>query len=470
MSTALRGTRIRRPRAPAPGGAQAPMTKLTADRFMWRTGFGPTEADRKRLIGRSLHKAVDQLLSTPAGPLRGAAPVVVENGAPRALKPLEQDSELVLEWCDRMIRGSNPFVERMAFFWHNHFATIRSEVSPPQLMRQQIDLFRRYGDLAGNPAASFKTLLYEVGEGPAMLRFLNGEQSTRQNPNENYGREICELFGLGILDARGVPNYTEEDVKEIARATTGWRIDETDPNNPKGIFVESRFDDEPKKILGRTGNFGHRQTVDIVLSHHAHGPFLVNKLWSEFVPGPPPKATLSDLVKTYKRSGLRIRPVIRKILTDPMFVQSLTEPNMLKPPVVFAMGLMRTLGLTIENTTLFNRLDGMGQVPYFPPTVAGWEGGISWLNTNTALTRFQLANQLCHHEKVKPTDAGASESYVDAFKRAYAAVGKPWIAPKSKSALLFYAKRAPATSEDDRIARQSVLRAMLLGGPDAQVM
>ncbi len=380
----------------------------------------------------------------------------------------------MLAWCDQMIRTRNPLVERLTFFFHRHFATQRDETSPPQLMTQQNALFRKYADLAANPRADFRNLVYEVGEGPAMLRFLTGEDSRKGRVNENYGRELMELFCLGVTNAAGQPNYTESDVLEAARASTGWQINDDNPDAPSAYFTQSRWDDGQKTVLGRTGAFNHRQLVDVVMSHPSHAPFLVTKLWGEFHPTAPDAATVRDLTRVYLRGGYRLRPLVRRILTHPAMLASIKEPTMIKTPVVFAIGAMRSLGLGITDETLYNALRDMGQLPYFPPTVAGWEGGASWLNTNTALARFGAANRLLSLKyatlATKAPEDEPAETPKQAFARAQAAVGGPWVGRGTKSSLLYYATKARNASPGDRVARQRVLRAFLLGGPDAQVM
>ncbi|HSI31590.1 MAG TPA: DUF1800 family protein, partial [Miltoncostaeaceae bacterium] len=453
------------------GGAQAALTEPMVDRLMWRAGFGPSEADRQRFKGMSLHRAVDRLLADPRGPAVGPPPRR-RDGTP--LRPYESDTDLVLSWCDEMIRTRNPLVERLVFFFHRHFATQRIEVSPPQLMTQQTALFRKYADLGSNRISDFRNLLYEVGEGPAMLRFLTGEDSRKGRINENYGRELLELFGLGVTNAAGQPNYTEADVLAAARASTGWQVNDDDPDNPAAYFTSSRWDEAAKTVLGQTGAFNHRQLVDVVLAHPSHAPFLVTKLWGEFIPTPPDAATLRDLVRIYTGSRLRLRPLVRRILTHPAMLASIKEPTMIKPPVVVAIGTMRALGLGITDDTLYTVLNDMGQLPYFPPTVAGWEGGASWLNTNTALARFSAANRLLSLKyatlATKAPEDESAETPKQAFARAHASVGRPWVGRGTKSSLLYYATKARNTSSNDRIARQRVLRAFLLGGPDAQVM
>ena len=456
---------------PAPGGAQQALTEAMVDRLMWRAGFGPTEAGRTALKGKTIHAAVDSLISAPQGPPAGPEPVR-SDGTP--LKPIDSDTDLVLAWCDRMVRTGNPLVERLAFFWHRHFATSRTDVSPPQLMIKQNELLRRYSDFAAYPTANYRTLVYEVGEGPAMLRYLTGEDSTKKAINENYGRELMELFCLGVTDATGKPNYSEADVRDAARAASGWQIDDEDPDAAVGYFNRSRWDDGQKTILGRTGAFGHRELVDAVLAHPNHPAFLINKLWHEFIPTAPDAATLRDLTRVYTSSKFRLKPLVRRILTHPAMLDSIKEPNMIKPPIVQAIGTMRALGLSITDDTLSTTLRDMGQLPYFPPSVAGWEGSLAWLNTNTALARFSLANRLLSKQYAKlPTKAPddvAAETSVEAFTRAHAAVGRPWLAKGTVSSLRYYSANAKATTANDRIARQRVLRAFMLGGPDAQVM
>ena len=463
--------RRRRLHRPAAGGVQQALTGPMVDRLMWRTGFGPTADGRAKLTGLSLHRAVDKLMAAPQGPLTGTA-AVRSDGTP--LQPHERDVDMVLAWCDRMLRTGNPLVERLTFFWHRHFATSREAVSPPQLLTTQNELLRRYSDTAAYPTANFRTLAYEVGEGAAMLRYLTGEDSTKKAINENYGRELMELFTLGVTNAAGQPNYTETDVREAARSASGWQIDDEDPDKALAYFNRSRWDDGQKTVLGTTGALGHRELVDVILTHPSHAPFLVTKLWHEFIPTEPDAATVRDLAGVYRRSGFRLKPLVRRILTHPAMLASVKEPNMIKPPVVQAVGTMRALGLSIADDSLYNAMRDMGQIPYFPPTVAGWEGGTAWLNTNTALSRFAMANRFLGLAYAKlPTKAPEDvpgETPAQAFARARASVGAPWLAKASISSLKYYAAHARAVSANDRIARQRVLRAFMLGGPDAQVM
>ena len=442
-------------------GVQRALNMAAVDRLMWRVGFGPTEADRKRYQGRSLSDVIDEMLEAPRGRLQGPPPAM-------ELNPAGDDDQLVLDWLDKMMRG-NQLNERLALFWHDHFATQRAEVSPPQLLTQQIDLFRDFSDFAGNPRAKYDDFIYAVGEGPAMLRFLNGESSTPSALNENYAREICELFALGVSDIRGIPNYSEADIREIGRAFTGWVIDDADPDNAASRFLAERFDAGEKTIFGVKKAWGHRDTVDHVLKRHAHARFLLTKLWENFIVTPPSPATMSDLIRVYRRSKYQLKPVLRRILTDPMMLESVNEPNMIKPPAVYVAGLMRGLGLPIVDTQPVRDLESIGQVPYFPPTVAGWEGGLEWVNTNTVQARFNIASRLLARPEIAVTDPGEQDG-LKAFRTAHAATGRPWMSRSSSSVLSEYAKATARDTPAQRVDLQLLLRAFMLGGPDAQVM
>jgi uncharacterized protein (DUF1800 family) len=438
------------------------MTPAMVDRLFWRAGFGPTADDRARWAGKPVADAVAWLLGTPGGQ---AGSPGTHDGQP--LDPTGDDTDLVLSWVDRMVRSTNPFVERLTFFWHRHWANSRASVSPPQLLLRQNDLFRRYADFSANPGATFKDLAYEVTEDPAMLRFLTGESNVRGAPNENYARELMELFGLGVFDGAGNPNYSENDVKQMAKALSGWQIDDGNPDAAHSYFTASRWYNGPKVVFGKLGNYKDRDAVDLVLAHPSHAPFLVAKLWNEFMATPLDAATRDALVRTYTGSGLQLRPLLQAILTDARLFDAITEPNLIKPPVVFAVGVMRALGAGVTDGGPSDYLESMGQLPYFPPTVAGWEGGLSWLNTNTALARFGFAASLVGQTTIADVKG---ELPADAVTRAVAAVGSPWLADGTKAALRDYATRANSTTPAARRERQLVLRTLILAGPDAQVM
>ncbi len=440
------------------------MTSAMVDRLFWRAGFGPSAHDRATWIGRTVTDAVDWMLTTPAGTTGVPG---TDDGSP--LDPTGNDTDLVLSWVDVMIRATNPFVERMTFFWHRHWANSRESVAPPQLMMTQTELFRKYADYAVNPKANFTEMAQQVTIDPSMLRYLNGELSVRGAPNENYAREFMELFTLGVVNAEGQPNYTQTDVEQIAKALSGWQINDTDPNAAFSYFTQSLWYDGPKLIFSTTKlyNYNTPEVVNLILSQPAHPAFIINAIWGEFIVDPPDPATLKSLIKTYTSTGFQLKPLLKEILTNPALFASVDEPDMVKPPVVFVVGVMRALGLQITDSTASDYLAATGEQPYFPPNVSGWEGGLSWLNTDTALARFSFVSTLLENMQIADVPG---ETPAAAYDRAYSAVGEPWLAPGTQAALQSFARTAQASETNNRIERQIALRALMLAGPDAQVM
>jgi uncharacterized protein (DUF1800 family) len=355
----------------------------------------------------------------------------------------------------------------MKFFWHRHFANSRDSVSPPQLLLQQNDLFQKYSDFATNPNVTFSDLAHEITINPSMLRYLTGEENVKGAPNENYARELMELFALGVFDLNGNKNYSQDDVNGLAKAFSGWVIDDSNPDAAKGVFAINRWYNGPKIVFGKFQNFDSTSGVDVILAHPNHATFLTRKLWLEFVTQPPDAATQATLNATYLNNGTKLKPLLRYILSHPAMFASINEPDMIKPPIVYVVGVMRALGVGVTDDTASTYLESMGQVPYFPPTVAGWEGGLSWLNTNTALARFGFAGQLLSMANI--TDV-VGETPASAYARAYSAVLEPWLAPSTQASILNYANRAGSSTPKLRKERQLMLRALMLAGPDAQVM
>jgi uncharacterized protein (DUF1800 family) len=371
-----------------------------------------------------------------------------------------------MEWLDRMQRTTNPFVERMNFFWHRHWAVSRDAGIPSSFLLAYRNRLRRYSDFASSPRASFHDLALEMTtQDAAMSQYLTGSLNQKGRPNENYAREFMELFTVGITDQNGNPNYSQTDVQQLARAFTGYRL-----NQSTGVvsFTPSSFDNGVKTILGHVGGYDAPGAVNVVLSHPNHGPFLVRKLWSEFIAAPIPPADQAKLVRTYLGSGMQLAPLLRGILSHPLIFDSLGEPTMIKPPVVYAVGVLRALGAPLRDRWQTDALNRMQQQPYHPPNVAGWEGGLSWMTTSTSSARFDLVVR-CQALLPPVTDI-PRETPQQALARAYSTCGSPWISGIAYATLLSYAQHAPTATAAQRRERQYALQAFILGGPDGQVM
>ena len=199
-----------------------------------------------------------------------------------------------------------------------------------------------------------------------------------------------ELFTLGVTHAvTGARNYSEDDVAQLAKALTGWYIDDKNPDNAKSLFDSGRWFNGPKSIFGKLGNYNTDTAVDLVLGQDGHAPYIVKKLWGEFMPTPPSTATLQQLATDYTASGRKLKPLVR---SDPHPPAALRVDRRAQhdqaPGRLRERRAARARPRRDVDRARPTYLDSMGQLPYFPPTVAGWEGGLSWLNTNTALARF----------------------------------------------------------------------------------
>jgi uncharacterized protein (DUF1800 family) len=298
-----------------------------------------------------------------------------------------------------------------------------------------------------------------------MLLFLSLAESRREAPNENYARELMELFTLG-------KGYTERDVREAARAMTGWSARWGD-SGLQGVHYR-REDHDPgvKRIFGKKGRFDYKDVLRLCVENPRHAPFLVEKLWSFFVTRPLDGATRRSLVRAYKRDH-RVKPVVAKILAHPALYANLDSPDMVKAPAVYLAGALRSLGRGVDERAWSWLMAQMGQDLFRPPSVAGWEWGQPWLSTTTMRTRFLVATYLTKGTvKDKSVDPGLSPE--DQLERALEATGRPWISDATRHVLLKTA-RENADPEKDWQRQpwadmsQRTIRHFLLCGPDAQV-
>ena len=279
-----------------------------------------------------------------------------------------------------MVRTDQPLVERMALVWHDWFSTSNDGVGQQSLMLQQNELFRR------SAFGSFDQLAHDVTQDPAMIVWLNLNENSRWNPNENYARELMELFTLGA--DRGA--YTEQDVRQLARALTGFDFEWSDELGMYDFrYVPARHDDGSKTIFGKTGAWTWEQGVGMCVRHPLHPSFFVNKLWSYFIPTPPSASDRQALETLYVSSGYQVRPVLEAILLHPALH---TGARMVKPPVVLLAGLLRLLQASIDGEYWIWYSENAGQRLFYPPDVSGWDDS-RWLDTSTIRGRFELVSR-----------------------------------------------------------------------------
>ena len=431
-----------------------------AERLLWRAGFGPRPGDVEALAAKGLRGAVLSLTRPGPERLDGAAPTV--DGAP--LDPDETWGHDHLWWLDRMVRSNRQLVERMTLNWHDWFATSRSDVNSGELMRRQNELLRR------NALGSFRKILTEITRDPAMLLWLDGSENSKWSPNENYAREMMELFTLGAN--RG---YRERDVREQARALTGFRNDWDDDIGPHSFRYDGELHDTGrKKVFGRAGAYDWRDSVRLCLRHPKHPSFVVRRLWSYFIPGSPDAATARELARLYVRGRYAVRPLVEALLLHPRFYEG---PRMVKPPAVYITGLLRATGQGIVEADWTWISDMAGQMLFHPPNVAGWDE-TRWLDTATFRGRWVAANNALGPSALNPdpekTVYDAAETPDAAVAKALEFWGNPALTPATHAALVRFAGEADALA-DQRwkrrtypILRQNALRILVATSPDLQ--
>jgi hypothetical protein len=429
-----------------------------AERLLWRAGFGPRPGDGARLAALGLEEAVLSL-TRPSGAatLTGPAPV---DGDGNPLAPYDAYNHDILYWLDRMVRSDQQLVERMALVWHDWFATSNGVVQSNRFMLDQTDLFRLYA------FGSFHELVVGVTPDRAMLLWLSGIDNRRNAVNENYARELMELFTLGA--DRGA--YTETDVRELARALTGWRADYVDGVGFTNFrYDENRHDSGSKTVFGRTGTWTWQDACRLVVEHALHPSYLVGRLWSHFVPEPPSAPVAVALEARYVESGYQVRPLLEAILTSP---ELYTGPAMVKPPIVHIAGMLRALGRGID-TEAWDWVSSLaGQRLYYPPDVAGWDE-TRWLGTSSFLGRWEAVEVALEGHTVPPDTWGsysATETPQEAVAAARAKWGDPALSAETAAVLeSFAATCVPAgASRQQRAQRQNALRQLIAICPDYQ--
>jgi uncharacterized protein (DUF1800 family) len=398
-----------------------------AERLLWRAGFGPRRGEATSLAKLGLDGAV-RSLTRPAGEKWVGPPPHDEKG--HRLAPADAYGHDHLWWLDRMVRTSRPLVERMTLVYHDWFATSNAGVGSQKLMLAQNRLLRRYS------LGSFQHLLVSITANPAMLIWLSGLDNEKDAPNENYGREMMELFTLG--EGNG---YGEHDVREQARALTGWTSTWRRGKGQTNFrFDPKRHDPGTKVIFGQKGTFSWRDAVMLCLHHPKHPTFFVTKLWSYFIPEPPSAQTRVSLETLYKTGGYEVRPVLEAILRHPALY---TGPRMVKPPVVYVAGLLRGLGRGVDTSSWVWLGEGAGQRLFYPPNVSGWDD-TRWLDTNSFRGRWSIANEALDKvtlEQKKGQKAPKAPSDADGIvDGALALFGNPTIRPETRAALLSFAR------------------------------
>ena len=377
--------------------------RLKNQHLLWRSAFGPMAENAASLDDFSQKKLWALLISTsekqPAkivvaqnlvdGLYNGVQDLVMQNeltkaeaGRKRRQQSRDELKNLNLMWLDEMINSKAQLREKMSLFWHGHFAC---RVINSFFQQELLHTIRT------NALSNFGDILKAVSKSPAMLQFLNNQQNRKGKPNENFAREVMELFTMG----RG--NYTEKDIKEAARAFTGWGF------NLQGTFFfrKNQHDTGSKTFLGRTGNFNGDDILNILLEQPQTAVFITQKLYKYFVNESTDDKNVQWLSQRFYDNKYDIKKLLEDIYSSDWFYTEKNIGNKIKSPIELLAGIRRLLPLELDNDQsqlLFQKV--LGQILFYPPNVAGWPGGRTWIDSSTLMVRLQIPQVLAANESL----------------------------------------------------------------------
>jgi uncharacterized protein (DUF1800 family) len=381
----------------------------SAAHLMNRAGFGGSPEDIENLRQLGLSKAVSWFVDyekitdpTPApdwaqpNPEMAARRQAIQAAAdPETRRMLQQQqyedlssqmADLRYWWIRRMAMGPRPFQEKMTLFWHGHFATSFEKVQMPYFLWLQNETLRQ------NATGNFNQLLIAASEDPAMLLYLDGARSNRKAPNENFAREVMELFTLGE------GHYTEQDIQQAAKAYTGWGLSK---DRLQYQFHPGNHDDDPKTIFGQTGNFSGEDVLNMICARPDCAQFITKKIWRFFVQDEPPQPVIDTLADEFQKSNLDLKHLMRLIFQSKEFYAPEIIRSQIKSPVQWLIASTHQLQAPLPTQAMsLVMLRQLGQELFNPPNVKGWDGGIAWITTNNLLDRYNFAAALVEGDRV----------------------------------------------------------------------
>jgi uncharacterized protein (DUF1800 family) len=347
-----------------------------------RAAFGASPADTKRALADGLPKTLDRLLAGDPGAAELLEMLADAGRSIASGSEAERLPRLRAWWLYAITEGGHPLREKLTLFWHNHFATSVAKVRSTPLMFEQNALLRKHA------LGKFRPFLLDMSKDAAMLVWLDSNQNVVGAPNENYAREVMELFSLGV------GNYTEKDIQEAARAFTGWHVDGV-PNSDEVTFQFKpvSHDNGPKTVFGQTGNWDGGDIVRMCCDRPACAKFLVGKLYAFLVSETrPPESLLEPLEARFRKSDYDIADLVRTMLGSRLFFSAHAYRKRVKSPVEYALGAARAVVPgRVPLSGFADPLAKMGQVLFAPPNVKGWRTGTDWLNSATLLARNNFA-------------------------------------------------------------------------------
>ena len=368
------------------------LTPADAQHLMARACLGAEAPLLHSLQGKSAQAAIQELLSlavdTPANSPTfsswGSWESMLHNGEMGQARDRLNQEKMTLKqwWMQHLLTTASPLAERMVMFWHNHFTTSINKVNQPNLILQQHQLLRQHA--LGN----FKTLLHAIAHDPAMLIYLDGGMNYKEQPNENFARELLELFTLGA------GHYRESDIKAIAKAFTGWTVDR---NNNRFVFEAQHHDASGATFLGQTVNDGD-QALDVILAHPRTAEYIAEKCWHAFInTDQADPAEISRWATNFRASGYEIKALLESVLLSDAFWATQNRDKLSKSPLDLIVGLFRSQSLPqVPTIELVKWSEKLGQNLFVPPNPKGWAGGAAWITPQSLLDRYSLLSKLAH--------------------------------------------------------------------------
>ena len=374
-----------------------------------RTSFAASPEDIKSFASLTREQAAERLLSWTGKPAVTPLPSWASEPflSPRRFRGMSAEErklaqremfqrafELQSWWLTEMLTTASPLTEKMTLFWHNHFVSSQQKVRSPQLMHRQNALLRRHA--LGN----FGEMLHAVARDPAMVIYLDSASNRKGQPNENFAREVMELFTLGE------GNYEERDIKEVARAFTGWSID---LDTGDFMFRRAAHDEGAKTVLGRSGSFDGDAVLAILLEQPQTAEFIAGKLWREFVSPNPDPAEVKRIARVFRDSRYDIRAALHAILVSDAFYAPQHRAALIKSPVDLVVGTLRQFSFTTGEVMPFVfTANQLGQILFAPPNVKGWPGGEAWINSTRLLARKAFLERMFRVDELRPMLAAAT--------------------------------------------------------------
>lgn len=429
--------------------------------LLLRAGFGVAKEEVAACLALGREETVRRLVSGEA--LIDKAPKLASfdefhADGKKALDPLLLVDQQMY-WLYRMVNSPAPLIEKMTLFWHGHFATANYKVKDASLMAKQNELFRQYA--LGN----FKELLIEIGKDPAMMIWLDVNQNKKGKPNENYAREVMELFTLGI------GHYTEMDVKESARAFTGWTYNK---NDHKVNYNAKQHDNDPKTLLGESGKLDADDVIDILFHQKALPTFLATKLLNYLATDTPSDRWIQTIAGLITQKNT-VGEVLQELFLSDEFYADTNRMSLIKTPADYVAGILKCCNLSVAKGHA-QAMRKMGQELFVPPDVAGWRGGASWLTTNCLLARYQFAEGIAKQMNGQQLNAPAfqpnqAESPIEWTKRYAELMGISDLSEQTLASLRAYADDTivHTTQTKQKLTGLRGLLQLVLISPEAQM-